>query len=808
MKIKFLNRLLFPLFSSLIGMIFLSFSPLTHPNTASSESERSIYFVVLDDLSLPRYDGHLPGYPAVSTAQDKIKKIATDHPYAVYLAEKRGAFIDSVADRYDLTLSVEAEFAATFNGFAVELTADQAVQLAQHPAVLHIEEEVIYTPLTDAGPDWVNAPALWQGLTGLTATRGANIVIGIMDTGIDPWNPAFADLSGDGYDHTNPLGSGNYLGVCDSSNTAPAAGIVAYDPSFPCNDKLIGVWGFAPADANPRDTHGHGSHTAATAAGNVISAGISTPDGFFTTTIQGVAPQANIIMYDVCSDSLNSCPGLAQQLAWEQILLDGVVDVVNYSIGSPIPTLDVWSDLASQTWLSIRDAGIFVAASAGNWGPDLSTIGAPADLPWLTIVGAGTHNRALAATVTISDTNGSSLSFYGLTRHGGSGLAPVVFAADYENQADLSGGYTPDDVGRCSPGIFPPGTFSGEIVVCRRDGFYSRVSKGQTVLDGGAGGLILAQPEAAAGGFGALVADAHVLPGVHITYSDYQNLIAFQTAAPGGAISGTIDTSQATIDPTFGSHIARFSSRGPASVFPDVLVPAVFAPGVNILSAHRQGGGGDGTSTFRLMDGTSMSSPHVAGAAALLKALHPEWTPQEIASALMLTARPVGIDTDGVDIASPFVQGSGQIDLGAAGASGLIMEITTADFEALNPAVDGKDPETLNFPTLIDGDCQRVCSWERTVTNGTTQSITWSAAITTPMGTISSVTPDSFTLAPDQSITLQVFFNAGSQPLDTAWLTGEMVLTPDQANISSARFPVAVYPIDFVYQSWIPVVKR
>lgn len=808
MKIKFIYRLLFPISFSLIGLMFLSFSPLTHQTMASIELERSIYFVVLDDLSLPRYDGRLPGYPAVSSPPGEINKLAADHPYAIYLAEKRSAFIDSAAARYDLTLSVEAEFAATFNGLAVELTADQALQLAQHPAVQHIEKEVIYTPLTDAGPDWVNAPALWQGLTGLTATRGANIVIGIMDTGIDPWNPAFADLSGDGYDHTNPLGSGNYLGVCDSSNTAPPIGIVAYDPTFPCNDKLIGVWGFTPSDSNPRDTHGHGSHTAATAAGNVISAGISTSDGFYTATIQGVAPQANIIMYDVCSDSQNSCPGLAQQLAWEQILLDGVVDVVNYSIGSPDPTTNVWSDIASQTWLSIRDAGIFVAASAGNWGPELSTIGAPADLPWLTIVGAGTHSRAFAASITISDTMGSTLSFYGLTRNGESGLAPVVFAADYENQANLSGGYTLDDVGRCSPGIFPPGTFSGEIVVCRRDGLYSRVSKGQTVLDGGASGLILAQPEAASGGIGALVADAHVLPGAHITYSDYQNLIAFQTAAPGGVISGTIATSQATFDPLFGNHIARFSSRGPGSVFSDVLAPAVFAPGVNVLSAHRQGSGGDGTSTFRLMDGTSMSSPHVAGAAALLKSIHPDWTPQEIASALMLTAQPVGIDTDGLNIASPFVQGSGQIDVGAAGASGLIMEITTADFEALNPAAAGRDPDTLNFPTLIDGDCQRICFWERTVTNGTTQSVTWTAAITTPVGTISSITPDSFTLAPNESITLQVSFNAGSQPSDMDWLIGEMVLTPDQTNISSARFPVAVYPIDFAYRRWVPVVKR
>lgn len=109
-------------------------------------------------------------------------------------------------------------------------------------------------------------------------TLGEGVVVGVIDTGIDPWNPSFAVAGSDGYTHTNPLGEGHYLGVCDPSNTAPPSGVVAYDPTFPCNSKLIGVWGYKAVAPSPRDTEGHGSHTASTAAGNIVA----NPGGQYT----------------------------------------------------------------------------------------------------------------------------------------------------------------------------------------------------------------------------------------------------------------------------------------------------------------------------------------------------------------------------------------------------------------------------------------------------------------------------------------------------------------------------------------------
>src|SRR5690606_6805865 len=233
---------------------------------------------------------------------------------------------------------------------------------------------------------------------------------------------------------------------------------------------------------------------------------VVTPTGTYTVErISGVAPHANIIAYAAC------CTGSALQAARDQALLDGV-DIINYSIGADSPTPDPYNDVEALSWLALRDAGIFVATSAGNSGPGISTVGSPADLPWLTVGGANSHNRAFLSTLSLSDGTNPSLELSGLALAAGYGPAPVIFAKDF-----VVAPATPDDARLCGPDAFPPGTFNGEIVICER-GVYGRVAKGESVKAGGAGGMILAQPAEFGGGPGSLVADTHVLPAVHIDY--------------------------------------------------------------------------------------------------------------------------------------------------------------------------------------------------------------------------------------------------------------------------------------------------
>ena len=234
----------------------------------------------------------------------------------------------------------------------------------------------------------------------LRPSRGEGVVIGVLDTGIDPTHPSFQDPGpSDGYVYTNPRGAGNYLGVCN-----PNAGDGRYDPTFPCNAKLIGAYTFETTSAvpdpqgrpSPRDNHGHGSHVAGTAAGNVVIG--ATLAEVPLATLAGIAPHANLISYDVCGlpTSSESCPSAAILAALDQALADGV-DIINYSLSGL--ARDPWQNPEAQALLRATAAGHFVAVAAGNNGANgAGTLSAPANAPWVTAVGAVTAGQRPAGT--------------------------------------------------------------------------------------------------------------------------------------------------------------------------------------------------------------------------------------------------------------------------------------------------------------------------------------------------------------------------------------------------------------------------
>src|SRR5690606_13371146 len=152
-----------------------------------------------------------------------------------------------------------------------------------------------------------------------------------------------------------------------------------YDPTFPCNDKLIGAWNYADG---PRDNNGHGTNVASIAAANAYSVTIFATTTQIPTTFSGVAPHANLIAYDVCYGSYCTESGVLAAL--DQLVLDGV-DVVNISLG--MGAVNPWSNAMTLALLGVREAGVFVAIAAGNTGPTPSTINGPANAPWVVTVG-------------------------------------------------------------------------------------------------------------------------------------------------------------------------------------------------------------------------------------------------------------------------------------------------------------------------------------------------------------------------------------------------------------------------------------
>ncbi len=534
---------------------------------------------------------------------------------------------------------------------------------------------------------------------------------------------------------------------------------------------------------DPRDSDGHGSHTASTAAGNFVDdAVVVTPTDTYHASISGVAPHANIIMYAAC------CTGAALSAAIDQVVLDGV-DAVNYSIGASGETPDPWNDVSAQQWLAVRDAGIFVATSAGNAGPGDETVGSPGDLPWMTTVGASSHNRVFLTSVTVNDGVNGPLTLSGQSMSAALDTpTEVVRSIDF---ADPDNGISEEDANLCADGIFPAGTFDGQIVICER-GTYGRVAKGQTVADGGAGGYILAQPDEFGGGPGGVSTDPHVVPAVHIDYYSYQDLLAYLDNADG-AVMGTI--TGATLDDSAanGDIMASFSSRGAnRGFFSDLIVPNVTAPGRAIWAAYHQGDEGDGSYTWNVIQGTSMSSPHVAGAGALMVALHPDWTPAEIESALMTTANTNVLNDDGMNKATPFAQGAGAVKLGYAANAGFVLDVTTDDFTNSDPR-QGGDPKTLNIANMGNSSCVLECSWTRTLTSVLDVDEDWTATLDMPEGMTGSVEPASFTLAAGGTQDVVVTVNVGGLEADT-WHFAELMLDAASETTPDAHMPIAVSP--------------
>jgi subtilisin family serine protease len=590
-----------------------------------------------------------------------------------------------------------------------------------------------------------------------SGSMGEGTIVGVLDTGINQGHPSFAAVGGDGFIHTNPYGTGNYGGYC------------AANPSF-CNEKLIGAWAFHPGSSIPNDTNGHGSHTAGTIAGNILQdVEMVAPTASYTFPIvSGVAPHANIIMYQVC---VPSCPTSSTTAAVNQAVMDGV-DVINYSIsGGTNPYVET----TSVAMLNANTAGILTAASAGNSGPGPATVNHQS--PWNLTVAASTHNRTILNTVVgLNSSSGPLADINGESPTGSYGPAPLVYAGDAPYNNPL-----------CNP--FTPGTFSGQIVVCDR-GVIARVAKGENVLNAGGGGMILANdaPSAAS-----LNADTHVLPATHISYANGLLLKAWMAAGTGhvGAITGgSVDYS------SLGDDMASFSSRGPAGaavpLLGGVLKPDVTAPGLNILAPYYSGF--STAPEFNIISGTSMSSPHAAGAAALIRSQNPSWSPAEVKSALMMTGISTVNKEDNTTAGDPFDFGAGRVDLTRAGKVGFVLDITRAQYDAANPAINGGDPMLLNLPSMANLNCENACSWTRTVRSVEDTNQEYNAWLEAPPGITGTVTPAKFTLPPGATQEIVISLNVTGWT-GTGWAFADVQIEPVGMEVAAVHMPAAVVPV-------------
>jgi subtilisin family serine protease len=754
------------------------------PGGARGDLQR--YIVELHDLPLALSDARRQSFPGDSPLRLELPAGAADverkldfntvaaREYLSLLESRQGDFLGAAVRRLGRELPAVYSYRLATNGLALDLTEAEAAALRDSPSVRSILPDQRHRLQSYAGPIWIGADDLWDGAAGFMAARGEGVVVGIIDSGINWDSPSFIDPSLDGYSHVNPYGQ--QLGLCA-------------DPEVLCNNKLVGVYDFVEDDpstddvveenTNGRDNDGHGSHVASIAAGNRVNT-------FFDgeqRTLHGVAPRANIVSYRVCyvgepeTEDSGGCMGSAILAAIEQAVADGV-DVLNYSIGSDAG--NPWSiGSISRAFLAARNAGIFVATSAGNGGPNPGTVTSPANAPWIMAVGAATHDQnPYTRAGAVEDLSGGDVpasgEFLGVTRTGGLGVRPIVHARDFGNA--LCGVGEPELQPDCegNQGLSNPWDgqtpFNGEIVVCDR-GIYGRVEKGKNVLLAGAGGYILANTDE----WGEYkIPEEHCLPATHLGVQEGDALRAWLDSGSGhqGSLSGESTRESAL----FADRILSFSSRGPAAPpVEDVQKPNVIAPGLQILGAAENG------QEYAPLSGTSFSSPHLAGAAALLKSLHNGWTVSQLSSSLETTATPEQVTDGGFAVsgssgsnflpATPLEYGAGRPQLGEAANAGLYLPVTGAEFTAANPSAGG-DPKDLNLAGLVDSRCRGACSFVRTVADQMGGGNWTATPIGFPPGVLVATSPSNFSLANGGSRSLTVGVNLESTGVIGDWVHG------------------------------------
>ena len=243
--------------------------------------------------------------------------------------------------------------------------------------------------------------------------------------------------------------------------------------------------------------------------------------------------------------------------------------------------------------------------------------------------------------------------------------------------------------------------------------------------------------------------------------------------------------------PGVGDQIAGFSFRGPRLVSGQGMVkPDITGPGVDILAAGAASV--VGPSGVTLLNGTSMSSPHLAGSAALMTALQPTWTPTQIKSAMNLSSNNFGaINQDGTPVRL-WDYGSGRVNLTAASQVGLIMNESNANFVAANPASSG-DISSLNLASIAKRTFTGDVTFTRTFTRARTDTQTFTLSVAGfPAGSVV-FSPASFTINSGGSQTISVTAHG---PMLTAgqWTLGELILTPSSGVEPTLHLPIALSP--------------
>jgi subtilisin family serine protease len=532
---------------------------------------------------------------------------------------------------------VEREYRLIANGLVVAAPEGAADALRRLPGVRRVERADLrrYRPVLDTSVPLIGATQLWARAPGGALNAGAGVKVAVVDTGIDINNPFF-----DPETFRYPVGFPK--GAAGFTTAKVIAARVYLRPDDPVDTTRD--------EPTPIDHLGHGSHVAGVIAGNRDT----TFDVHGTpVSVSGVAPSAHLMNYRVFYKALSGSEEAADpelMAAFEDAIADGA-DVINNSWGGPeVVTAQVGAD---TPYALAAEAGVAVVFAAGNDGPGPYTVGWPGSHDRFITVGSTNTGRQFFRTVDVTGPTPVDPRLVGLR-------APRAYEApDFTD--DIAAGLRSSSVVDGGGNVlgcaaFPADAFAGVIAVITR-GTCTFNEKITNAANAGAVAVVVVNHEP--GDPFNMSSGAVTIPAVMISQADGALLQPF-LAAHADASGALRHAPRPFVTVANVDRVSYYSSIGPSST--PALKPDVAAPGELILSANA-GPVGEAATPYALLQGTSMATPHVAGAAALLKQLHPAWGHDEIKAALVATGKRDCPNVDASGAATPFEIGGGRVQL-------------------------------------------------------------------------------------------------------------------------------------------------
>ncbi|XP_021756587.1 CO(2)-response secreted protease-like [Chenopodium quinoa] len=559
-----------------------------------------------------------------------------------------------------------------FSGFAARLSDSEASQLSKQPGVVSMFPDPMLQLHTTRSWDFlqyetsvlIDSQPRFNAVP-VSASKGSDTIIGILDTGIWPESESFSD---EGMD---PIPS-RWKGKCMVGQNFTTSD---------CNKKLIGARYYKDEDSksrmqSPRDELGHGTHVASTAAG--VSVANASYYGLANGAAKGGSPTSHIAMYRVCFS--DGCPGSAILAAFDDAIADGV-DMLSLSLGASSSFAPEFSTdpIAIGAFHAVQK-GITVLCSAGNDGPSAQSVVNVA--PWILTVAATTIDRDLESDIVLGNNKvikGESINFSELEE---SPKYPLISGSAAKTKSA-----TEVDARNCYPNSIDAEMIKGKVVLCQHadNSIYSPRMKLTGVMKSGGVGIIIVNDKTRL-----VASNSGSFPMTVITSKDGAEILAYINSSENSVATILATKTIPTYKPA--PTVAYFSARGPAAGLKNLLKPDIAAPGVNILAAWIANDKSKETTPegrepprFNLLSGTSMACPHVAGIAANIKSQNPSWSPAAIRSAIITSAIQINnlkepITTQTGENATPYDYGAGEVSPTGGIQPGLVYDIDPADY--------------------------------------------------------------------------------------------------------------------------------